>query len=255
LAPWSRNAGESPGEEIRIPHSAIRNRKTAGPRHWNDAMKHEAVLFDLDGTLLNTIEDLTDSMNAALAVLGCPPRSVEECKLFVGDGVRLYAERALPQGRRDEPIVARCVALMREQYARRWHVKTRPYDGIDDLLAELARRGVTMAVLSNKPDDFTRLTVEHYFERRGRRFAAVRGVGPDGVAKPDPAGALAVADALGTAPSAFLYLGDTATDMRTAVAAGMFPAGAAWGFRGVEELLSAGARALVHHPMELPGLL
>jgi phosphoglycolate phosphatase len=214
---------------------------------------YRAVLFDLDGTLLDTIDDLADSMNVVLAAMGFPPRGVAECKYFVGDGARNFALRSLPEDRRDEPTVQRCLQLYREQYARRWDVKTRPYPGIADLLDELARRGVQAAVLSNKPDDMTQLTVRRLLPRWS--FAAVKGVGPDGIVKPDPTAAVAIANQLGLAPTEFLYVGDTNTDMRTAVAAGMFPVGALWGFRPAEELLASGAKALIERPGELVELI
>ena len=216
-------------------------------------MKYRAVLFDLDGTLLDTIEDLTDSMNAALGQLGCSARTVAECKRFVGDGIRTYAFRALPEGRRDEATIGRCIELVRADYARRWNVKTRPYDGIGELLEALAERGIPMSVLSNKPDDFTKLMVQGMLGRWD--FAAVRGVGPDGVKKPDPAAALAIADHVGVAPAEFLYLGDTNTDMKTAVAAGMLPVGATWGFRSAAELTDSGAEVLIAHPTDLLAVL
>jgi len=212
-----------------------------------------ALLFDLDGTLLDTIEDLRDSMNAALASLGCAPRSVEECKLFVGDGLRNFALRALPEGRRDEQSVARCMEAMRRRYAEHWADKTRPYEGVPELLEELTRRGLPMAVLSNKPDDFTRLMVARLLPKW--RFAAVHGEQPGTPRKPDPAAALRIAADLGLRPERILYLGDTDTDMRTAVAAGMFPVGALWGFRGAGELIDNGARELISRPTDVLGLV
>ena len=216
-------------------------------------MDHHAVLFDLDGTLLDTIEDLRDSMNWALARQGCPARTVAECKLFVGDGVEAYARRALPEGRRDAEALARCMADVRADYATRWTRKTRPYDGIPELLDGLTRRGVKMAVLSNKPDDFTRLMVAELLGRW--RFHDVRGA-RDGVPqKPDPAAAIEIAEALAVAPERFLYVGDTNTDMKTGVAAGMFPVGVLWGSREAEELTAHGAKALVESPPDVLDLL
>src|SRR3989304_2708922 len=122
--------------------------------------KYKAVLFDLDGTLLNTIEDLTDAMNQALAACGYPPRTVEECKRFVGDGVRNFVLRALPEDHRgDQEMASKVMALYRQAYSKNWDKRTRPYEGIPQLLDELTARGLAMAVYSNKPDDFTHLTV------------------------------------------------------------------------------------------------
>ncbi|MEE9120658.1 MAG: HAD family hydrolase [Syntrophobacteria bacterium] len=216
-------------------------------------MKFEAVLFDLDGTLLDTIEDLTDSMNEALKCLGFPVHDSEACKMFVGDGVEKFALRALPKNRRDEVTVARCVTGMREVYSKRWAQKTRPYDGIPELLDNLTRREIKLAVLSNKPHDSTQEMVTKLLSKW--RFDPVVGARPSVPRKPDPTLALHIAQQLQVAPENFLYLGDTGTDMRTARGAGMFPVGALWGYRTAKELKSTGADVLVAHPSEVLQLL
>jgi len=216
-------------------------------------MKYAAALFDLDGTLLNTLADLTDSMNVALCSLGCPPRTADECRFFVGDGTRNYALRSLPEDRRDDATVGRCVELMRAHYQDHWADKTRPYEGIPEMLAELAAAGLRLAVLSNKPDDFTTATVRHFFD--DGTFEIVRGALPAVPLKPHPAGAKAIASQLDISPEQFLYLGDTNTDMQTARAAGMFAVGALWGFRPAEELAAHGAQKLIEHPREILKLL
>lgn len=216
-------------------------------------MRYKAVLFDLDGTLLDTIEDLTAAMNAALKELDCPPRTVDECNFLVGAGLDNFARRALPESRRDERTIARCMSLMRKDYAGRWTTKTVAYDGIDRLLAGLGERGARFAVLSNKPHDFTRAMVAHFFGETG--FEAVLGV-RDGIPpKPDPTAARGIADDLRIAPGEFLYLGDTDIDMQTANAAGMYAVGATWGFRPREELIANGAKAIIDRPIELLPLL
>jgi len=216
-------------------------------------MKYRAVLFDLDGTLLDTLDDLADSMNAALGRLGFPSHEVVAYKYFVGDGIINMARRALPEEHRDEVTVARCARLLREEYAKRWADKARPYDGIPELLDALSERGIRMAVLSNKPDDFTRICVSRLLS--GWRFEAVVGVSDSVPPKPDPKGALEVAARLHIPPGGFLYLGDTNTDVKTAVAAGMYPVGALWGFRTADELLANGARVLIEKPGDLLELL
>ena len=218
-------------------------------------LPHRAVVFDLDGTLLDSIEDLADAMNAALGANGLPAgRGVAEHKHMVGDGVGEYVLRAVPaEKRHDEALVARVTADYRAAYAKGWRNKTRPYGGIVKLLHELDRRGVRAAVLSNKPDDTTRATTAAFLGIE--RFAVVRGA-IDGVPlKPDPAAALAVAEQMEIAPAECAYVGDTATDMRTARAAGMFAVGALWGFRDADELRAGGAEVLAEAPMDVLGVL
>jgi phosphoglycolate phosphatase len=212
-------------------------------------MQYHAVLFDLDGTLLDTLADLADSGNWALGQLGFAEHPTEAYKYFVGDGVENLVRRAVPAGRNDAATVARGAALVREAYAQRWAEKTRPYPGVPELLDALLARAMPMAVLSNKPDDFTHLCVEKLLPRWS--FATIVGARPSLARKPDPAGALMIAERLGLAPAEILYLGDTNTDMQTAVAAGMFPVGALWGFRTAEELTASGAQRLIRRPAEL----
>ncbi|MCU0727314.1 MAG: HAD family hydrolase [Planctomycetes bacterium] len=214
-------------------------------------MVFRAVIFDLDGTLLDTIGDLADSVNAVLARFGLPGHPEDAYKTMVGDGVANLMRRALPGDRRgDEEVVRLGVAAMREEYARRWDARTRPYPGIEEMLAGL---DVPSAVLSNKPEDFTVLAVRRFFPHHP--FTAVRGARPGEPVKPDPAGALALAAHMAVVPAEILYLGDTNTDMRTATAAGMYQAGALWGFRGAAELSASGARTLLARPEDLLALL
>ena len=216
-------------------------------------MSWHSVIFDLDGTLLDTLDDLADSGNGALRALGCPPHPAVAYRMFVGDGVRQLARRILPEALRDQATIERCAELIAQEYRGRWAARTRPYDGIPELLREAGARGVRMAVLSNKPDEFTRLCVEKMLP--DAPFAAVLGARPDVPHKPDPTGALLLAERLGVAPPEVLYVGDTNTDMRTAVAAGMHALGVLWGFRGAEELRASGARLLAAHPRDILRLL
>jgi len=217
-------------------------------------MPHRAVIFDLDGTLLDTIEDLADSMNAALARMGHPARTVAECKMLVGDGLEAYVRRALPPAAAEDPRErARLWELMQAEYAVRNARKTRPYPGVPELLDALTARRIPTAILSNKPQDATLVVVRHYFSRWS--FASVFGARDTVPVKPDPAGALEIAALLGIAPSEFAYVGDTNTDMRTAIAAGMFPVGALWGFRTAEELRTNGAKVLLEAPLDLLPIL
>jgi len=212
-------------------------------------MTRQAVVFDLDGTLLDTLEDLADSGNHVLAEFGFPTHPVEAFKQFVGEGIRVLIERMLPADRCDEQTIDKIGVAYRAEYGRRWNVKTRPYDGVAALLDELTRRGTKMAVLSNKPDEFTQKCVAELLSPW--TFDPVFGHGNGLPRKPDPAGAMQVVAQWGIPAAEILYVGDTKTDMETAVAAGMFPLGVLWGFRGQEELMAGGAQVLIEHPSEL----
>jgi phosphoglycolate phosphatase len=217
-------------------------------------MNFKAVIFDLDGTLLDTIEDLTDSMNAALSEMGFPGYGIDDCKKLVGDGLATFVQRVLPPEARDNPeIAAKLTELMRWKYSERNTVKTRPYKGIPELLEALVQRGIRLAVLSNKPHDSTLVVMKKYFSRWN--LAAVFGA-RDGVpVKPDPTSALEIARLLDLSPSEIVYVGDTNTDMWTANAAGMYAVGALWGFRTAGELRTSGAKVLIKKPLDLLALL
>jgi phosphoglycolate phosphatase len=213
-------------------------------------MGRAAILFDLDGTLLDTLADLGESMNEVLASFGHATHEIGAYKQFVGDGVANLVRRALPAAAAADPLaVDRCVREMRRIYGARWDAKTRPYPGVAEVLTALAERGVEMAVLSNKPNDLTQQVVARFLG--AWRFAAVVGARPDVPRKPDPTAALQIAASMRREPANFLYVGDTDTDMRTADAAGMYALGALWGFREADELRQAGARALLATPGEL----
>jgi phosphoglycolate phosphatase len=212
-------------------------------------MEFLAAIFDLDGTLLDTLADIADAMNAALETMGFPGHETSAYKYLTGDGVRALAERSLPEPARDEATVAACIRELRMEYADRWGRKTRPYPGIPELLSAIARRKVRMNILSNKLDEFTRRAAEDFLP--GFEFDFVIGAKPDHPSKPDPSGALFIAGRLEIEPARFVYLGDTGVDMLTAAGAGMFPVGALWGFRDEEELTENGAKAIIRSPAEL----
>lgn len=228
--------------------SQVLNYFVPGP--WEDgAMQYKAVIFDLDGTLLDTLADLAAAGNRVLAAAGLPVHLEESYRFFVGDGLQVLIERIVPPDRRCRELLTALIAAFREDYGRNWAVRTRLYQGVAPLLTALQAHGLIMNVLSNKPDDFTRLCVSTFL--RDWSFQEVVGQRPEMARKPDPAGALYIAEKLGLSPSTILYLGDTATDMRTAVAAGMHPVGALWGFRDAEELQTAGAEELAAQPLEV----
>lgn len=216
-------------------------------------MRPAALLFDLDGTLLDTLDDLADAMNRVLAARGLPGHAVDAYRAFVGDGVAKLAERALPPGQRTPEVVVATVEAMRVEYARSWAVRTHLYPGVAELLDAVTARGLPLAVLSNKPHAAAVAMVAHFLGRWP--FGAVEGQREGGPRKPDPGTALAIAGHLGAPPEACVFVGDSAVDVRTAQGAGMVSVGVAWGFRGEAELRAAGVDHVLHAPRELLALL
>jgi phosphoglycolate phosphatase len=178
-----------------------------------------------------------------------PTHTAEECKYFVGDGVRSFALRSLPPNRRDEATLGKIIPLYRDAYSQNWDSKTRPYEGVPELLDALAARGLKLIVYSNKPDEFTNLTVRKLLPKW--EFATIVGARESWPNKPDPSASLDILGKLGLKPAEVVYVGDTGTDMQTATAAGMFAVGALWGFRTAKELLENGAKAMIERPMDL----
>jgi phosphoglycolate phosphatase len=216
-------------------------------------MLYRAVLFDLDGTLLDTLEDLGNGVNRILAKNGYPTHTLAAYRNFIGDGAATLITRALPEDKRNNATISACLEAFREDYNRNWNVKTKPYDGVPEMLETLKARGLKIAVLSNKLHDFTKRCVTALLSNWN--FNVVLGHGDGIPLKPDPAGALEVADYLRIPPTDFLFLGDSAVDMKTAIAASMFPVGALWGFRPAEELKESGAKVLIEKPSEILQLL
>jgi phosphoglycolate phosphatase len=214
--------------------------------------KYKAILFDLDGTLLDTLADIGNAANQVLSKHQFPTHAVDAYRYFVGDGVRLLIVRALPPDQQDEALIRTCVKEFNKEYAKTWNVETTLYPGVSDMLDLVQGRGLKMSIFSNKPREFAQFCVDAYLTEWN--FEVVLGHENSIPHKPDPTGALAIARQIGIAPSSFLYLGDTGVDMQTAYAAGMYPVGALWGFRSSVELTENGAKALVAHPSEVIGL-
>ncbi|MBW2029235.1 MAG: HAD family hydrolase [Deltaproteobacteria bacterium] len=216
-------------------------------------MDFEAIIFDLDGTLLDTLEDLANSMNKVLTEMGFPPHPTESYRYFIGEGTPTLVYRALPEEARTEDNVKKCLDRFLAAYSTNWNSKTRPYDGIPKMLDLVESRGLRIAILSNKAHTFTMRCVEYFLGKWN--FAHVLGQRDGLPRKPSPAGALEISRSLSLHPSRFLYLGDSGIDMETATAAGMYPVGALWGSRDSKELLDSGAKALIEHPLEIGSFL
>jgi len=216
-------------------------------------MRYQAVLFDLDGTLLDTLADLAGAMNRVLHTRGFPTHPTQAFCAFVGNGAAKLVWRALPEEQRTDGQVAACLEAFQKEYSRTWNMTTRPYEGIPEMLDALTARGLSLTVLTNKPQAFAERCVREYFP--AGTFAEVRGQQKGVPLKPDPTSARQAAQGLGIEPQACLYLGDSDVDMQTALHAGMHPVGAAWGFRTEKELRAAGAINIITTPQQILNLI
>ena len=212
-------------------------------------MFFKAVIFDLDGTLLDTLSDLGVSMNTVLERHGFPVHDLESYKYMIGDGVEFLVKRALPESITDEDSIKEFIIEYRSEYKKNWNNKSRPYDGIVELIESIHALGFRLAVLSNKPHDSTETCVREFLPYD--KFDIIMGHRPGKNPKPDPSGAIEIAEQFKISPEQILYMGDTSVDMKTAVAAGMYPVGVLWGFRTGKELLESGAKDLIDKPGDL----
>ncbi|MEO2007692.1 MAG: HAD family hydrolase [Pirellulaceae bacterium] len=213
-------------------------------------MRHTTILFDLDGTLLDTLEDIAAAANAALADRGLPTHDVESFRWFVGNGVENLFRRAIGDTHADQEAEASaCMEKFQETYEFQWKVNSRPYDGVADMLDGLVQRNCRLAILSNKPHHFTIKCVEHFLSEW--RFDAVFGQREGVPKKPDPQAVHEIIELLGSTSGQSIYVGDSIVDVQTAHRAEIVSAGAAWGFRGAVELHAAGADYVLQSPLDL----
>lgn len=214
-------------------------------------MKYKAIIFDLDGTLLNTLDDLAASVNFALKACGYSERTVEEVRRFVGNGVVKLMERATPDSI-SQSEQTKCFCIFREHYLEHMKDKTRPYDGICDMLFELKSKGFQTAVVSNKLQSGVEELCDEFFNELVD-FAF--GVEDESQRKPSPKNVFNAFERLGISAEEAIYAGDSEVDVQTATNAGLDCIGVTWGFRDKEELLQAGAKHIIDFPREIMNLV
>ena len=214
-------------------------------------MKYKAVLFDLDGTVLSTLEDLRDSVNFALAKNNYPTRSLEEVRIFVGNGIRKFMERSCPAGTAVEDV-DKVHRDFTEHYKVHCNDKTRPYDGIIEMLNTLKQHGIKLAVLSNKADyavkDLCKLHFDGLLDEAAGEITGIP-------RKPSPEGVNIILEKLGAQPNECAYIGDSDVDVETARNSGLDCIAVDWGFRGRDVLINAGATLIASSAEELTNML
>ncbi len=212
------------------------------------------AIFDLDGTLLNTIDDLADSCNVILKKHNFPIHPVDAYKYFVGDGIRMLVMRAVPRHVKDNPeIIQQCLEGFLDYYAQHKMDKTAPYAGMVETLEILQERNIRLAVASNKVDSEVHPLLQYYFPTIS--FVAAVGQKEGIPTKPDPTMVNEILEKINIAPENTIYIGDTAVDMQTGKNAQIYSLGALWGFRTAEELIENGADKLIQHPKDILKLL
>jgi len=213
----------------------------------------KAIIFDLDGTLLNTLDDLANSMNHVLEIHGFPIYLVDQYRLLVGEGMYKLVLKAATPYTNDLELINLMFLQMNETYKKNWHHTTKPYPKIIEVLNLLSNVGFHLYVLSNKPEHFTKETVAYFFPKIP--FDSVLGATDDMPRKPDPAGVEKIITNSGLSPNDFLMIGDSGIDMNTALNANIMAGGVLWGFRDKEELIQSGANFIFSHPDEIYALL
>ncbi len=211
-----------------------------------EKMTDRAIIFDLDGTLLDTLQDLAESCNLLRAEKKLPVLASSDYKLLVGNGLDILMRRTLELKTEDD--VSCYVQRFKEIYQQRWQRNCCPYPGVDAMLVRLADMRIPLAVLSNKPHAFTALFVDRFLP--DAPFARVYGHRQEVAKKPDPAAALAIMDELGCTAGNSFFVGDSGVDMQTAKAAGMYAVGVSWGFRSIGELRENGADMIIDSPLQ-----
>ncbi len=209
----------------------------------------QAAIFDLDGTLLDTIYDLSDAMNRGLLQYGFPTLPLQHHKNAVGNGLRKYSERSIPKDKLTDELLDRFVKDVGAHYKENCTVETKVFEGIEELLSYMTEQGISIHILSNKVDDFVHKLVRHYFDEN--MFGCVYGERENVPKKPNPEAALSIAEEIGIHPSEILFIGDSVYDVMTGNAAGMCSVAACWGYQSEERLRTQNPAFLAHTPLEI----
>jgi phosphoglycolate phosphatase len=211
-------------------------------------MKFKGIIFDLDGTLVNSLEDISDAMNSVLQDLNYPTHTYDDYQYFIGSGLRNLVTKALPASNNSVGEIETCFESMVKGYRETCTLKTKPYEGIIELLDNLTSRNIKLAVFSNKADELTKKITAEIFPDY---FDASVGLSVESLKKPNPFEALAISENWNLKPEEIIFIGDSDIDMQTAVNANMFAVGVTWGYRTEEELKASGAKLVIHNPLEL----
>jgi phosphoglycolate phosphatase len=215
-------------------------------------MKFKGVIFDLDGTLVNSLEDIADAMNRVLLNLGYPLHTYESYQYFIGSGLRNLVSKSLPDTHNSEKDIDHCYQLMIEDYSDNCTCKTKAYDGIRELLNHLVSQNIKLSVFSNKSDALTKKITTHLFPNI---FDPIVGLRIEELKKPNPTEAIAISKSMGSTAEEIIFVGDSGIDMQTAANADMLAVGVSWGYRPEDELMGAGAKYVLNNPLDLIQIL
>lgn len=215
-------------------------------------MKFKGIIFDLDGTLVDSLHDISDAMNTVLESLNYPTHTYDTYQYFIGSGLRNLVSKALPATNNSDDQIEICFECMINEYREICTLKTKPYEGIVELLENLTSQNIKMAVFSNKADELTKKIASEIFPNY---FDTAVGLSTEELKKPNPFEAVEISKNWNLKPEEILFVGDSDIDMQTAVNANMFPVGVSWGYRTEEELKTSGAKLVINNASELIEIL
>lgn len=217
-----------------------------------DTMKFKGIIFDLDGTLVNSLEDISDAMNTVLTGLNYPTHTYDTYQYFIGSGLRNLVSKALPASKNTDDQIETCFECMITEYREICTLKTKPYEDIIELLDSLVSRNIKLAVFSNKADELTKKIAAEIFPDY---FDAAIGLSTEELKKPNPFEAIEISKNWNLKTEEILFVGDSDIDMQTATNAKMFPVGVSWGYRTKGELMASGAKLVINTPLDLIEIL